>query len=68
MIIMATKYGPKKIKKVMKEYGQGRLTSGKSHQRVKSRKQAVAIAISEARREGDKVPAEPREKRKKQKE
>lgn len=53
------KYGKKaqkKIKEVMHEYGEGKLKSGRSGKKVKSRKQAVAIGISEARREGDKVP------------
>ena len=53
------KYGPKaqkKISKVMHEYGKGKLKSGSSGKKVTSQKQAVAIAISEARKEGDKVP------------
>jgi hypothetical protein len=53
------KYGPKaqrKISKVMHEYGEGKLRSGRSGKKVTSQKQAVAIGISEARREGDKVP------------
>lgn len=53
------KYGTKaqkKISKVMHEYGEGKLKSGTSGQKVTSRKQAVAIGISEARKEGDKVP------------
>lgn len=52
------KYGPKaqkKISKVMHEYGEGKLKT--SHgQKVTDRDQAVAIGISEARSEGDKVP------------
>ncbi|PJC36994.1 hypothetical protein CO046_02715 [Candidatus Peregrinibacteria bacterium CG_4_9_14_0_2_um_filter_53_11] len=54
-----TKYGPKaqeKIKKVMKEYKKGALTSGGSGKKVKSHKQAVAIGIAEARAAGAKVP------------
>lgn len=54
-----TKYGPKaqaKIEKVMEEYKHGDLKSGKSGKKVTSQKQAVAIGISEARKEGDKVP------------
>jgi hypothetical protein len=53
------KYSPKaqrKIGKVMHEYGEGKLRSGRSGRKVISQKQAVAIGISEARREGDKVP------------
>jgi hypothetical protein len=47
----------KKIEKVMKEYKEGKLKSGRSGKKVKSRKQAVAIGISEARKSGGKVPA-----------
>jgi hypothetical protein len=53
------KYGEKaqdKISKVMHEYGEGKLKSGSSGKKVTNRKQAVAIGISEARKEGDKVP------------
>jgi hypothetical protein len=53
------KYGPKakkKIAKVMHEWKEGLLKSGKSNKKVKSRKQAIAISISEARRAGAKVP------------
>jgi hypothetical protein len=56
---MAQKYGPKarkKISKVMHEYGEGKLKSGRSGKKVKSRKQAIAIGISEARKAGGKVP------------
>jgi hypothetical protein len=57
---MDTKYGPKaqeKVKKVMEEYKQGKLKSGRSGKKVTSRKQAVAIGLSEARKSGAKVPA-----------
>ena len=58
-----TKYSNKaqdKIEKVMHEFKEGKLKSGKdgSGGKVKSRKQAVAIGISEARKEGAKVPKE----------
>ncbi len=46
----------KKISKVMHEWGKGKLKSGQSGKKVTSQKQAIAIGISEARREGDKVP------------
>lgn len=47
--------GKKKMEKVMREYKHGELHSGsKKGPKVKSRKQAVAIALSEARRAGDK--------------
>lgn len=47
--------GKRKIHKVMKEHKQRTLRSG-SGKKVKSRKQAVAIALSEARKSGAKVP------------
>jgi len=47
--------GKSKIHKVMKEHKQGTLKSG-SGKKVKSRKQAVAIALSESRKSGAKVP------------
>jgi hypothetical protein len=50
----ATK-GRAKTKKVMEEYKEGTLKSG-GRNKVKSRKQAVAIALSEARKSGAKIP------------
>lgn len=50
----ATK-GRSKTKKVMHEYKHGTLKSG-GRKKVKSRKQAVAIALSEARKSGAKIP------------
>jgi hypothetical protein len=53
------KYGKKaqeKVEKVMHEYKRGKLKSGKSNKKVKSRKQAIAIGLSEARKRGAKVP------------
>lgn len=53
------RYGKKaqqKVEKVMREYKKGNLTSGRSGKKVKNRKQAVAIGLSEARRAGAKVP------------
>ena len=47
--------GKSKIHKVMKEHKEGTLKSG-SGKKVKSRKQAVAIALSEARKSGAKIP------------
>jgi hypothetical protein len=47
--------GASKVHKVMKEHKEGTLKSG-SGKKVKSRKQAVAIAISEARKSGAKIP------------
>jgi hypothetical protein len=53
------KYGPKASKKVeeaMHEFEKGELKSGRSGKKVTNRKQAVAIGLSEARKEGGKVP------------
>ena len=53
------RYGKKaqsKVKRAMEELKQGTLTSGKSGKKVKSRKQAIAIGLSEARKAGAKVP------------
>lgn len=56
-----SKKAQKKISKVMKEYSEGKLHSGsKKGPVVGSRKQAVAIALSEARKRGMKVPAKGR--------
>lgn len=60
------RYGRKaaqKVKKAMHERKRGTLKSGRSGKKVKSRKQAIAIGLSEARRAGGKVP--PRRKSKK---
>ncbi|MEK7133475.1 MAG: DUF6496 domain-containing protein [Patescibacteria group bacterium] len=56
---MARKYGAKAQKKVgivMREWKRGVLRSGKSRRRVVSRKQAIAIGLSEVRRAGAKIP------------
>lgn len=45
-----------KVEKVMKERNKGTLRSGSSGKKVTSRKQAIAIGLSEARRRGAKVP------------
>jgi hypothetical protein len=61
------KYGKKaaqKVKKAMHERKRGKLKSGRSGKTVKSRKQAIAIGLSEARREGGKVPARKSAKKK----
>ena len=50
------KLAEKKIKKVMRERKRGTLRSGSSGKKVTSRKQAIAIGLSEARRAGGKVP------------
>jgi hypothetical protein len=56
---MASKYGKKsqdKVEKAMHERKKGTLKSGSSGKKVKSRKQAIAIGLSEARQAGGKVP------------
>jgi len=53
------RYGKKaqsKVRRAMHERKEGTLRSGRSGRKVKSRKQAIAIGLSEARREGGKVP------------
>ena len=53
------RYGRKarsKVKRAMHKRKRGTLRSGRSGKRVKSRKQAIAIGLSEARRAGGKVP------------
>lgn len=53
------KYGPEaqqKVEKAMHERKHGTLRSGRSGKKVTSRKQAIAIGLSEARRAGGKVP------------
>jgi uncharacterized protein DUF6496 len=53
------KYGPKaqkKVERAMHERKRGSLRSGRSGKKVTSRKQAIAIGLSEARRSGAKVP------------
>jgi len=54
------KYGKKasrKVERAMHEMKRGKLRSGKSRKKVTSRKQAIAIGLSQARRAGGKVPA-----------
>jgi len=45
-----------KVEKAMHEKKHGTLRSGKNGKKVTSRKQAIAIGLSEARKEGAKVP------------
>ena len=62
------KYGKKaseKVKRAMHERKKGKLKSGRSGKKVKSRKQAIAIGLSEARRSGAKVPRKKSASRKK---
>jgi len=62
---MARKYSKgasKKVKRAVHKYKRGTLKSGRSGKKVKSRKQAIAIGLSEARREGKKVPKKKKKK------
>jgi hypothetical protein len=61
------RYGKKaqqKVKRAMHERKRGKLRSGRSGKKVKSRKQAIAIGLSEARRAGAKVPRKKKSSRK----
>jgi len=51
-----SKGAQKKVKRAMHEKKRGKLKSGRSGKTVKSRKQAIAIGLSEARKSGAKVP------------
>ncbi|MFU8797510.1 MAG: DUF6496 domain-containing protein [Gammaproteobacteria bacterium] len=56
---MTRKYGKgaqKEVEKEMHEYKEGKARSGPKEKPVKSRKQAVAIGLSKARKKGEKVP------------
>ncbi|HTL29343.1 MAG TPA: DUF6496 domain-containing protein [Tepidisphaeraceae bacterium] len=62
------KYGKKaqkKVKRAMHKRKKGTLKSGRSGKKVKSRKQAIAIGLSEARKSGAKVPKKRKSSRKK---
>ena len=60
-----SKAAQKKVKKAMHEKKHGTLKSGRSGKKVTSRKQAIAIGLSEARKKGAKVPKKKSSSRKK---
>jgi hypothetical protein len=64
---MATKtnLGARKVKRAMHEMKRGKLKSGRSGKTVKSRKQAIAIGLSEARAAGARIPKKKKSARKK---
>jgi hypothetical protein len=67
---MARKYSKgasKKVERAMHERKEGTLKSGRSGKKVKSKKQAIAIGLSEARKEGKKVPKKKTRKTKQKK-
>jgi hypothetical protein len=66
---MARKYSRKastSVKRAMKKRKSGTLKSGRSGRKVKSRKQAIAIGLSEARKKGAKVPKKKGSKKKRE--
>ena len=60
MMAAKTKSANRKVKRAMHEMKRGKLKSGRSGKTVKSRKQAIAIGLSEARKAGAKVPKKKR--------
>ena len=58
-----SKAAQKKVERAMHEMHEGKLESGKSGKKVTNPKQAVAIGLSEAREEGDKVPKKSKSKK-----
>ena len=60
-----SKKAGEKVEKVMREKKRGTLKSGRSGKKVTSRKQAIAIGLSEARKAGAKVPKKKTSARKK---
>ena len=63
---MARRYGKKaqsSVKRAMHKRKHGTLKSGRSGRKVQSRKQAIAIGLSEARKKGAKVPSKNGKKR-----
>lgn len=64
--IMPRRYGKKAgktVERAMHKMKQGQLKGGRSGKPVKSRQQAIAIGLSEARKKGDKVPPAPHRKK-----
>ena len=59
-----SKVAKKKVEKTMHEMHEGKLKSGNSGKKVTNPKQAIAIGLSEAREEGDKVPKKSAPKKK----
>lgn len=60
------RYGKKAqetVEEAMEKFKKGELKSGKTGRKVKSRKQAIAIGLSEARQKGAKVPPAPKKSR-----
>jgi hypothetical protein len=62
-----SKGASRKVAKVMRERKRGTLRSGRSKKKVRSRIQAIAIGLSEARRRGERVPPPKKTKKKRKK-
>jgi Family of unknown function (DUF6496) len=62
-----SKKASRSVGRAMKKRKAGTLKSGRSGRKVKSRKQAIAIGLSEARKKGAKVPKKKRSKKRKAK-
>jgi hypothetical protein len=63
---MARRYSTgaqRKVKRVLHEFKKGKLHSGRGRRVVRKRKQAIAIALSQARKAGKKVPPAPKKRR-----
>lgn len=60
-----SKHAGEKVEKALHEMHEGKLKSGNSNKKVTSKKQAIAIGLSEAREEGAKVPQKAVAKKKK---
>ena len=58
-MVKYSKKAGEKVEEVLHEKKHGELKSGRSGKKVTSRKQAIAIGLSEARKEGAKVPKKP---------
>ena len=59
------KSGARKVERALHEMKRGKLKSGRSGKTVKSRKQAIAIGLSEARKAGAKIPKKKKSAREK---
>lgn len=59
----SSKKAQDKVHKTMHEFKEGKLKSGRGGKKVTSRKQAVAIGLSQARKRGARVPAAPKRTR-----
>lgn len=54
-----SKKAQSEVRRAVKKFKEGTLRSGPAKKKVKSRKQAIAIGLSKARKKGARVPAKP---------